>query len=60
MGLTVKVFIGLEYECRRGHRFITAPSDKSSKSKSTITAPKVVTSDAPIYSQCPCRASSKF
>ena len=35
MGLTVKVFIGLEYECPRGHRIIASSPGKTTK-RSTV------------------------
>ena len=63
MGLTVKVFVGVEYECPRGHRFISASPEKAVRTKTatatTSTASKIVTSDIPLYMACPCRASSK-
>jgi protein SMG8 len=64
MGLTVKVFVGVEYECPRGHRFISASPEKAVKPKnassSSAAAAKLVSSDIPLYMPCPCRASSKL
>jgi protein SMG8 len=55
---TLKIFIGVEYECKNGHRFImsgpdtvlrvTGGSVKESGSKSVF-------SNMPIYFNCPCR-----
>jgi len=55
--LTVKVFIGLEYECPRGHRFMVSGPDKPMKSSSTMrgAAQDLVSSDMPLYMACPCR-----
>lgn len=55
--ITVKVFIGFEYECLRGHRFMISAPDKPMKSSSTMreAASKLVTSDLPLYMACPCR-----
>ena len=55
--ITVKVFIGLEYECPRGHRFMVSAPDKPMKSSSTMreAANKLVSSDMPLYMACPCR-----
>ena len=55
--ISVKVFIGIEYECPRGHRFMVSAPDKPMKSSSTMreAANKLVTSDLPLYMACPCR-----
>ena len=56
---TVKVFIGIEYECPRGHRFMLAAPDKVLRAApSSIvkdTGHKVAESDMPLYFPCPCR-----
>ena len=58
---TVKVFIGIEYECPRGHRFLAASSEKpmrnSTASSSSVrdAAGKIVNCSMPLYMQCPCR-----
>jgi len=55
--ITVKVFIGYEYECPRGHRFMVSAPDKPMKSSSTMreAANKLVACDLPLYMACPCR-----
>ena len=55
--VTVKVFVGFEYECPRGHRFMVSAPDKPMKSSSTVreAASKLVSSDLPLYMACPCR-----
>ncbi|KAK9882480.1 hypothetical protein WA026_021821 [Henosepilachna vigintioctopunctata] len=56
---TVKVFIGLEYECPAGHRFMLAAPDKVLKaSPGSIvkdTGHKIAESDMPLYFSCACR-----
>lgn len=58
---TVRAYIGEEYECPRGHRFICSGPDKMVKATSSghvkETAHKLVTSDMPLYFPCPCRSS---
>ena len=53
MGLTVKVFIGLEYECPRGHRVIASSPGKTKSMTSSITN-RMVNSDSPLYMECQC------
>ena len=53
MGLTVKVFIGLEYECPRGHRIIASSPGKTKSMTSSITN-RMVNSDSPLYMECQC------
>ena len=53
MGLTVKVFIGLEYECPRGHRIIASSPGKTKSMTSSITN-RMVNSDSPLYQECQC------
>ena len=55
--VTVKVFVGFEYECPRGHRFMVSAPDKPMKSSSTVreAASKLASSDLPLYMACPCR-----
>ena len=57
MGLTVKVFIGLEYECPRGHRIIASSPGKTKSMTSSITN-RMVNSDAPLYIECQCTKGS--
>ncbi|CAH0557875.1 unnamed protein product [Brassicogethes aeneus] len=57
---TVKVFIGVEYECSSGHRFMLAAPDRVLKATpgSIVkdTGTKVAKSDMPLYYPCACRA----
>ena len=57
MGLTVKVFVGLEYECPRGHRLIASSPGKTKSMTSSITN-RMVNSDAPLYIECNCTKGS--
>lgn len=57
MGLTVKVFIGLEYECPRGHRIIASSPGKTKSMTSSITN-RMVNSDASLYIECQCTKGS--
>nr|CAH7763212.1 unnamed protein product [Callosobruchus chinensis] len=56
---TVKVFIGVEYECSLGHRFMLAAPDRILKATpgSIVkdTGHKIAESDLPLYYPCPCR-----
>ncbi|EDO39578.1 predicted protein, partial [Nematostella vectensis] len=57
----VRAYIGDEYECPRGHRFICSGPDKMVKATSSghvkETAHKLVNMDMPLYFPCPCRSS---
>jgi protein SMG8 len=58
----LKIFVGVEYECPRGHRFIMNSPTTVLRSSSEIDRDcgnKVVFNDMPIYFACPCRASAK-
>ena len=57
MGLTVKVFVGLEYECHRGHRLIASSPGRTKSMTSSITN-RMVNSDAPLYIECHCTKGS--
>ncbi|CAG2184232.1 unnamed protein product, partial [Oppiella nova] len=49
---TVKVFIGVEYECHRGHRFIASGPDSVLKANMGIvkeSANRVASNDMPLY-----------
>ena len=53
---TAKIFIGEEYTCPQGHRFICSSPDKLVKvvGKSVKdTANKLLTMDMPLYTPCP-------
>jgi protein SMG8 len=58
---SVKVFIGVEYECSSGHRFMLAAPDKILKATpgSIVkdTGHKIAESDMPLYYPCLCRAN---
>ncbi|GFY54422.1 protein smg8 [Trichonephila inaurata madagascariensis] len=57
----VKIFIGVEYECYRGHRFMCSAPDRVLRVTSTghvkDNASKITGSDMPLYFPCPCRSS---
>ncbi|KAJ8973619.1 hypothetical protein NQ317_003249 [Molorchus minor] len=57
---TVKVFIGVEFECPSGHRFMLAAPDRVLKATpgSIVkdTGHKIAESDMPLYYPCACRA----
>ncbi len=60
MGVTAKIFIGMEYECPRGHRFIAAGLDRAMRSaKEAGTGAKFVNNDVPLYMQCPCKGKGQ-
>ncbi|XP_050084611.1 nonsense-mediated mRNA decay factor SMG8 isoform X2 [Anopheles aquasalis] len=55
---TLKIFIGVEYECLRGHRFFMTSQDSVLRSAAEIardSGSNVVFNDMPIYFPCPCR-----
>lgn len=58
---SVKFFIGLEYECQRGHRFFASDFEKivyiQSGNMGSLkeVGAKVATSDMPLYFRCPCK-----
>ncbi|GAB6031120.1 hypothetical protein CHUAL_007928 [Chamberlinius hualienensis] len=60
---TVKIFIGTEYECPRGHRFMCSAPDKILKATGSglvkENASKVATNDMPLYFPCPCSRPGK-
>lgn len=54
----LKIFIGFEYECPRGHRFILNTPDKILRGGSGMvrdSGSKVAFNDMPLYFPCPCR-----
>ena len=59
----VKIFVGVEYECPRGHRFMAAAPDKVLKATGSgivkDSGNKVTssTTDMPLYFPCPCRSA---
>lgn len=56
----LKIFIGCEYECPRGHRFIMNAPDKVLHGGAGIirdSGSKVVFNDMPLYFPCACRST---
>lgn len=54
----LKIFVGYEYECPRGHRFFMCSPDKVLNGNSAIaknSGSKLVMNDMPLYFPCPCR-----
>ncbi|XP_037958411.1 protein SMG8 isoform X2 [Teleopsis dalmanni] len=59
----LKVFVGYEYECPRGHRFMMSAPDKILRGGSEImrdSGSKVVYNNMPLYFPCPCRTSHAY
>ncbi|CAF3502759.1 unnamed protein product [Adineta steineri] len=60
--VTVRVYIGCEYECPRGHRFLcSSPNHVIRVGQNGIVkddGAKLVRSDMPLYTPCSCRISS--
>ncbi|KAG0725670.1 Protein SMG8 [Chionoecetes opilio] len=58
---SVKIFLGVEYECRGGHRFMLASPDRHLKASPTglvkDNATKIANADMPLYFPCPCSRS---
>lgn len=55
----LKIFVGCEYECPRGHRFMMSSADKILRGGSGIlrdSGSKVVYNNMPLYFPCPCRS----
>lgn len=56
---SVKIFIGVEYECPRGHRFMCSAPDKILTTANNGIVKEngniVSNSDMPLYYPCPCR-----
>ncbi len=60
VNITVKVFVGMEYECPRGHRIMASAPDRvmkqtSNPNRDASSAAKIVATDMPLYMACPCR-----
>lgn len=55
----VKIFVGIEYECPCGHRFMCSSPDKILKASGSglvrDNGSKVTNCDMPLYFPCPCR-----
>lgn len=62
----VKIFVGVEYECPRGHRFMASAPDKVLKATGSgivkDSGNKVTssTADMPLYFPCPCRFVTRY
>ncbi|KAK7494187.1 hypothetical protein BaRGS_00014660 [Batillaria attramentaria] len=61
---TVRVYIGMEYECPRGHRFFCSAPDKVIKVLGNCsvkdTASRLVNLDMPLYTPCHCRSPKGY
>ena len=63
---SVKVFIGVEFECKKGHRFFLQSPDKVLMIPNNVekvpnlkeSASKIANSDIPLYHKCPCRLAA--
>jgi protein SMG8 len=56
----VKLFIGFDYECPRGHRFMCSEPYKLVKHRKTLgqlnqDAGQLLDSDLPLFMPCPCK-----
>ncbi|XP_060664947.1 nonsense-mediated mRNA decay factor SMG8 [Drosophila nasuta] len=61
--VALKIFVGFEYECSRGHRFMMCSPDRVLRGGADIerdTCIKVVNNNMPLYFPCPCRGQSTF
>ncbi|KMY89615.1 uncharacterized protein Dsimw501_GD22229 [Drosophila simulans] len=61
--LSLKIFVGMEYECSRGHRFMMCAPDRVLRGGADIerdTCSKVVHNNMPLYYPCPCRSQRNF
>lgn len=59
---TLKIFVGMEYECERGHRFMMSSNStimrgQTGGSKNNGCGSKLIT-DMPLYFPCPCKTNS--
>lgn len=58
---SVKIFLGVEYECKGGHRFMLASPDRHLKASPSglvkDNATKIANADMPLYFPCPCSRS---
>lgn len=63
LDFTLKIFVGMEYECGHGHRFFMSSNSSVMRgiaggSKVAGCGSKVVFSDMPLYFPCPCKNNS--
>uniref|UniRef100_A0A6M2DWN0 Nonsense-mediated mRNA decay factor SMG8 n=1 Tax=Xenopsylla cheopis TaxID=163159 RepID=A0A6M2DWN0_XENCH len=57
----VKIFVGMEYECPRGHRFMMSTPDKILRATTGLvkeSGSRVAGSDMPLFQECPCSSAS--
>ena len=54
---SIRAYVGYEYECPRGHRFISSSPDAPDAAVNSKASPaeKLVDTDMPLYTLCPCR-----
>jgi protein SMG8 len=58
---SLKIFVGMEYECSRGHRFMMQTNNsvlRSSSGGAKACGSKVVFANMPLFFPCPCRQNS--
>jgi protein SMG8 len=59
--ISIRAYIGMEYECPYGHRFICSGPDRivkvSTNGNVKDDAYKLLNGDMPLYTACPCRNS---
>ncbi|CAH1774996.1 unnamed protein product [Owenia fusiformis] len=64
--VNAKIYLGIEYECPRGHRFFITSPDKILKLPSGATGPpkenaaKLLNTDFPLYTACHCRSAKGY
>ncbi|KAL5015428.1 hypothetical protein ScPMuIL_009698 [Solemya velum] len=62
--VSVRIYLGDEYECPRGHRFFCSGPEKIIKVSSTSTvkdnATRLVNMDMPLYCPCHCRSTKGY
>lgn len=56
----IRCYIGMEYECPCGHRFICSGPDRIVKQNSKDDASKILNNDMPLYTACPCRIGKEI
>ncbi|BFF94937.1 protein SMG8 [Drosophila madeirensis] len=61
--MVLKIFVGFEYECSRGHRFMMCRPDRVLRGGADIerdTCSKMVHTNMPLYYPCPCRSQKNY
>ncbi|EDW35812.1 GL17013 [Drosophila persimilis] len=61
--MVLKIFVGFEYECSRGHRFMMCRPDRVLRGGADIerdTCSKMVHTNMPLYYPCPCRSQNNY